>query len=226
MPMQPMPYIIFLIPALLTAQLIFTLVLTKGEICPGQRGRVHKTLPVLVLGWVLVIIQLPLAILPLLALAYFTIKVKTGKTRDAGPLNMLSFANGLAGLALLSVLFRVNLPMAGLSLTLGATLGALLAHTLLTQARTRLQAFHRLLPFGGFAGAIVSLPFLVWYLSQFDETALASITSIVITALVAMVVALLVWTGHLMLNKKANRWQLLGAFGLLVVSSGLQLSLF
>ncbi|WP_232322001.1 hypothetical protein [Photobacterium jeanii] len=221
-----MPYIIFLIPALLAAQLILTLVLNKGEICPGQRGRVHKTLPVLLIGWVLVIVQLPLAVLPLLALTYFTVKVKTGKTRDAGPLNMLTIANGLAALAWVSVALRANLPLAGLSLTLGGTLGALLAHVMLTQARTRLQAFHRLLPFGGFAGAILSLPFLLWFLSQFDEAALAAITTPLIGALIAMVVALIVWAGHLLLNKTVNRWQLVGAFCLLVVSSGLQLSLF
>ncbi|MBY5944004.1 hypothetical protein [Photobacterium rosenbergii] len=217
--------LIFLIPALLGAQLILTLVLTKGEICPGQRGRVHKTLPVLLLGWLVVALAQPYAFLPLAALGYFTLKVKTGKTRDAGPLNVFYAANVLAFLVWFSLLPTLTLPVAVLSLVSIALFGSLVAHILLTQARTRLQAFHRLLPFAGFISAMVSVLCLLWLSSLLDEGQLASLTTNVVASLVLLVAGLLVWSMHLLTGKTVNRWQLVAAAGILVLSVNMQIAL-
>lgn len=217
--------LIFLIPALLGAQLILTLVLTKGEICPGQRGRVHKTLPVLLLGWLVVALAQPYAFLPLAALGYFILKVKTGKTRDAGPLNVFYAANVLAFLVWFSLLPTLTLPVAVLSLVSIALFGSLVAHILLTQARTRLQAFHRLLPFAGFISAMVSVLCLLWLSSLLDEGQLASLTTNVVASLVLLVAGLLVWSMHLLTGKMVNRWQLVAAAGILVLSVNMQIAL-
>ena len=217
--------LIFLIPALLGAQLILTLVLTKGEICPGQRGRVHKTLPVLLLGWLVVALAQPYAFLPLAALGYFTLKVKTGKTRDAGPLNVFYAANVLAFLVWFSLLPTLTLPVAVLSLVSIALFGSLVAHILLTQARTRLQAFHRLLPFAGFISAMVSVLCLLWLSSLLDEGQLVSLTTNVVASLVLLVAGLLVWSMHLLTGKTVNRWQLVAAAGILVLSVNMQIAL-
>ncbi|PSW14380.1 hypothetical protein C9J01_08045 [Photobacterium rosenbergii] len=217
--------LIFLIPALLGAQLILTLVLTKGEICPGQRGRVHKTLPVLLLGWLVVALAQPYAFLPLAALGYFTLKVKTGKTRDAGPLNVFYAANVLAFLVWFSLLPTLTLPVAVLSLVSIALFGSLVAHILLTQAKTRLQAFHRLLPFAGFISAMVSVLCLLWLSSLLDEGQLASLTTNVVASLVLLVAGLLVWSMHLLTGKTVNRWQLVAAAGILVLSVNMQIAL-
>ncbi|WEM43477.1 hypothetical protein PTW35_06715 [Photobacterium sp. DA100] len=217
--------LIFLIPALLGAQLILSLVLTKGEICPGQRGRVHKTLPVLLVGWLVVALAQPYAFLPLAALGYFTLKVKTGKTRDAGPLNVFYAANVLAFFVWFSLLPTLTLPVAILSLVSIALFGSLVAHILLTQARTRLQAFHRLLPFAGFVSAMVSVLCLLWLAYQLDETQLALLTNNVVAALVLLVAGLLVWSMHLLTGKTVNRWQLVVAAGILVISANMQVAL-
>ena len=217
--------LIFLIPALLGAQLILTLVLTKGEICPGQRGRVHKTLPALLVGWLVVAIAQPYAFLPLLALGYFTVKVKTGKTRDAGPLNVFYAANVLAFLVWFSFVPTLTLPVALLSLVSVALFGSLVAHIMLTQARTRLQAFHRLLPFAGFISAMLSVLCLLWLSSQLDENQLASLTTNVVASLVLLVAGLLVWSMHLLTGKTVNRWQLVMAAGILVLSANMQIPL-
>ena len=217
--------LIFLIPALLGAQLILTLVLTKGEICPGQRGRVHKTLPALLVGWLVVAIAQPYAFLPLLALGYFTVKVKTGKTRDAGPLNVFYAANVLAFLVWFSFVPTLTLPVALLSLVSVALFGSLVAHIMLTQARTRLQAFHRLLPFAGFISAMLSVLCLLWLSSQLDENQLASLTTNVVASLVLLVAGLLVWSMHLLTGKTVNRWQLVVAAGILVLSANMQIPL-
>ncbi|MEJ2763013.1 hypothetical protein VV869_03425 [Photobacterium sp. MCCC 1A19761] len=217
-------YLTFLVPALLGAQFILTLVLTKGEICPGQRGRVHKTLPVLLVGWLLAVASHPIAILPLLTLSYFTFQVKTGKTRDAGPLKVLYAADVLAVLSWLWLLPSMDVPEMMLSLMAVPLFGASLAHLLLTQARTRLQAFHRILPFTGFVSAMLSILTMLWALSGLDETQLDLLVNNVIGALVLLVLSLLVWAGHLLLTKTVNRWQLLAASLLLAASGSLQLA--
>ncbi|PSU34996.1 hypothetical protein [Photobacterium lutimaris] len=217
--------LIFLIPALLGAQLVLTLVLTKGDICPGQRGRVHKTLPVLLLGWLVVALYQPYAFLPLAALGYFTLKVKTGKTRDAGPLNVFYVANVVAFFVWFSMLLTLTLPVAAMSLVSVVLFGSLLAHLLLTQARTRLQAFHRLLPFAGFVSAMVSVLCLLWLANQFDESQLALLTTNIVASLVLLVAGLLVWSMHLLTGKTVNRWQLVIAAGILVLSANMQVAL-
>ncbi len=215
----------FLIPALFGAQLILTLVLTKGEICPGQRGRVHKTLPVLLIGWLIAAVFQPIAVLPLATLGYFTMKVKTGKTRDAGPMKVLFAAEGLAFMAWLAILPSLSLPSAFLSFVAIPMLGALTAHILLTQARTRLQAFHRLLPFTGFVSAMLSVLCILWLSSSLSEEALATAISNIIGSLLLLVCALLVWAMHLLTGKTVNKWQLIVAAGLMVVSASMQTTL-
>ncbi|WP_064604877.1 hypothetical protein [Photobacterium sp. J15] len=219
-------YLPLLIPALLGAQLILTLVLTKGEICPGQRGRVHKTLPVILVGWVLVVISQPVALLPLLTLAFFAFKVKTGKTRDAGPIKVLYASDALAFLSWVMLLPAMSLPQIGLSFMAVALFGALLAHLLLTQARTRLQAFHRLLPFSGFVSAILSVLMMLLLLSGLEEQTITAMTGDVVAALALLVLSLLVWSGHILLTKTVNRWQLLVATVLLTSSGVMQMAMF
>ncbi|MCD9462914.1 hypothetical protein [Photobacterium phosphoreum] len=219
-------YLAFLIPALLGAQCILTVVLTKGEICPGQRGRVHKMLPVLLVGWLLAAISQVWAILPLLSLLFFTVKVKTSKTRDSGPLVVLYGSNLLGFISWIMLLPMMDIPEVLLSLVAVALYGSLLAHVLLTFSRTRLQAFHRILPFVGFISAIVSVLLLVWKIIFMGEAATAPYTVEVVISLLCLVAALLVWSGHILLHKTVNKWQLLVAAGLLTFSAVMQLTLF
>ncbi|HIF9437516.1 TPA: hypothetical protein ACX6SL_001639 [Photobacterium damselae] len=219
-------YLTFLIPALLGAQLVFSLVLTKGEICPGQRGRVHKTLPVLLLGWIIATIAQPFAVLPFLAFAFFTVKVKTGKTRDAGPIKALYGADVLAAFCWLLLLPSMTLAQTGLSLVSIVLFGALVGHLLLTQARTRLQAFHKILPFAGFASGILAVLCLCAHMMTLSEQQVSQLTGLFIAALVLLVASLLVWVGHILLHKTVNKWQLLVALALLILSGAIQLNLF
>ncbi|HIF9511895.1 hypothetical protein I3260_01250 [Photobacterium damselae] len=219
-------YLTFLIPALLGAQLVFSLVLTKGEICPGQRGRVHKTLPVLLLGWIIATIAQPFAVLPFFALAFFTVKVKTGKTRDAGPIKALYGADVLAAFCWLLLIPSMTLAQTGLSLVSIVLFGALVGHLLLTQARTRLQAFHKILPFAGFVSGILAVLCLCAHMMTLSEQQVSQLTGSFIAALVLLVASLLVWVGHILLHKTVNKWQLLVALGLLILSGAIQLNLF
>lgn len=219
-------YLTFLVPALLGAQFILTIVLMKGEICPGQRGRVHKMLPVLLVGWLLTAIAQPLAVLPLLSLAFFTMKVKTRKTRDAGPIKVLYGSDVLAFICWLVLLPTLNMPEIAISLVAIALYGSALAHVLLTFARTRLQAFHRILPFVGFISAILTILFMIWQIMTLGQVTTSRHMIEIITALALMVIGLVIWAGHILLNKKANNWQLMIALVVLMFSASLQLVLF
>lgn len=219
-------YLIFLVPALFGAQLILTLILTKGEICPGQRGRIHKMLPALLVGWLMAAIAQPLAVLPLVSLGFFTMKVKTGKTRDTGPMKVLYGSNLLAFVCWLVLLPTFNMPQMAISLVAIALYGSVIAHTLLTFARTRLQAFHRILPFSGFVSAIVTILLMVWVIMTLGKPAVSQSMVEIILALALMVMGLVIWAGHILLNKKVNPWQLTSALVVLAISAGLQLVLF
>ncbi len=81
---------------LLGAQIILTLVLVKGEICPGQRGRIHKVLPAIGVLWLAVASVKIEAFMIVAAIFYFYSQVQTKKTRDEGPLWVLYLANGLS----------------------------------------------------------------------------------------------------------------------------------
>ncbi len=58
-------------PMLLGAQLILTLILVKGDIGPGQRGRIHKVLPPIAIMWLAVASLRIEAMMIVFAIAYF-----------------------------------------------------------------------------------------------------------------------------------------------------------
>ncbi len=158
---QTLQYI--LIPALLGAQILLTIILRKGEICPGQRGRIHKWLPVLILGWCLIaaigmtyVSILAINFIPAIAIAIFYLSVKTGKTREKGLLIIMSFANGFAAASFINLaLSSGSITQLLFAITAVFLFGSLLAHLILTLARNRLQAFHKLLPVCGILSGIV-----------------------------------------------------------------------
>mgnify|MGYP005833945521 CR=1 len=135
-----------IVSTILGAQLVLSLALLKGDICPGQRGRFHHAFWVPAFAWLILVPSSFLAILPFLTLGIFAFRSKTGKTRRSGPIPLLYVAN------LLGVVTWITLLMAdgGLLVVAGALqlvlLGASLGHGLLVRARSRLQAFDTLLP--------------------------------------------------------------------------------
>ncbi|NAW67376.1 hypothetical protein CAG70_02575 [Photobacterium halotolerans] len=221
-----MTYTTLLISALLGAQMILTLVLTKGEICPGQRGRVHKMLPVLLLGWLIACINQPVALLPLLGLAWFTFQVKTGKTRDQGPLKLLYASCAMAVLSWLMTLSSLSWAEKAQSLVAVVMFGAALAHLLLTQSRTRLQAFHRVLPAAGLVSAILSVLLFSGQLYSIPQAQVESQLLVICAALLLLIAAQVIWVGHIVLAKPVKVWQLSGVLLLLSASAGCQLSVF
>ncbi len=59
-----------------------------------------------------------------------------------------------------------------------------------------------------------------------SEQQVSQLTGSFIAALVLLVAGLLVWVGHILLHKTVNKWQLLVALALLILSGAVQLNLF
>lgn len=214
-------------PMLLGAQLILTMILIKGDICPGQRGRIHKILPTLVVLWLAVASLRIEAMMVVFAIAYFYTQVQTKKTRDQGPMWVMYMANGLA-LAYVAIEISAQASLAaGLSVLIEIfLLGTMLAHLLLTVARTRLQAFHRILPVSGIVAAmLMSLAILLKAWGLPAET-LTAVTQPLLAGFAVLISAVVIWCWHILSSKEVNKMQLGIALVLLLMSTASNQALF
>ncbi|GLR75070.1 hypothetical protein [Aliivibrio sifiae] len=222
---QTLQYI--LIPALLGAQILLTIILHKGDICPGQRGRIHKWLPVLILGWCVIAgVGMTYAsifainFVPAIAIAGFYLSVKTGKTRDKGPLIVMALANGFAAASFVNLaLGSGSFTQLFFAVTGPFLFGALLTHLLLTLARTRLQAFHKLLPISGIVSGIVMSVILLCQTLSVHEIFLDKMAVKLGIALGLMLLSIGLWSFHLF-KQQAVKWQMLVIASVIMAISG------
>ncbi|WP_019275689.1 hypothetical protein [Vibrio coralliilyticus] len=214
-------------PMLLGAQLILTLILVKGDICPGQRGRIHKVLPVLAIMWLAVASLKIEAMMVVFAIAYFYSQVQTKKTRVQGPLWVMYLANGLA-LAYVAIGIGEQPDLAA-SINVFVQiilLGALFAHLLLTVARTRLQAFHRILPVTGVISAMLMSLAILLKAFGLEEVALTQATQPLLIGFALLITSVLIWCWHIIVSKTVNKIQLAVALLTLVSATTFNQGLF
>lgn len=214
-------------PMLLGAQLVLTLVLTKGEICPGQRGRIHKLLPAIAILWLAIASIQIQAFLVVFALFYFYSQVQTKKTRERGPMWVMYLADGLAA-GFVGAQIAGQATGAGMlaMLTMVLLLGGAFAHLLLTVARTRLQAFHRILPFSGVVAAMLIALIVLLHAYSLDEQALAVATQQILVGFAVMLTAIIVWCWHIFTSKTVNKVQLAVALVCVIGSAYINSGLF
>ncbi|MDA0147435.1 hypothetical protein [Vibrio sp. LaRot3] len=206
-------------PMLLGAQLVLTLVLVKGDICPGQRGRIHKLLPVLAILWLAVASLKIQAIMVVFALGYFYTQVQTKKTRDSGPLWVMYLANGLA-LAYVGIMIGEAASWsAGMAIFIEVLLlGASFAHVLLTVARTRLQAFHKILPAAGVVSAMLMSLTVLFKAYGLSEEQLSQLTQPILFGLALLISGVVVWCWHIFTQKTVAKAQLIVSLVMLLAS--------
>lgn len=214
-------------PMLLGAQLLLTLILVKGEICPGQRGRIHKVLPALAILWLAVASVKIQSFLIVFALAYFYSQVQTKKTREQGPLWVMYLANGLA-LAYVGILVseQLSLAFSVYLFLLVPLLGASFAHLLLIIAKTRLQAFHRILPVVGVVSSMLVCVTILLKAYGFDAQQLTQVTPLLLIGLALMISAVVVWCWHIFTHKAAHKLQLFVAMAMMLSASVFNFGLF
>lgn len=214
-------------PMLLGAQLILTLILIKGDICPGQRGRIHKILPAIAILWLAVASLKIQAMMVVFAIAYFYSQVQTKKTRDQGPMWVMYLANGLALAYVGIVVTEQQSIAAGLNVLVQVLLlGALFAHLLLTIARTRLQAFHRILPVSGVVAAMLMSLAILLKASGLGDEALVSATQPLLIGLALLLSAIVIWCWHMLMSKEIQKVQLSIALVVMLVATTFNQGLF
>ncbi|MGF1748878.1 MULTISPECIES: hypothetical protein [Vibrio] len=202
-----------LAPALTITLLILTLILAKGDICPGQRGRIHKLFPAIGLLWLAIASLKVEAFLVVFAIFYFYSKVKTGKTRDKGPFWVIHLANGF-GLAFSGIVISSQATLGqGVALLIsGLLLGCAFAHLLLVIARSRLQAFHKILPLTGVILAMAfALVFLVNAYHWPEEVAQGYLIELLMSFLM-LLAGIVCWIWHLIRHTAPEKRQLSFAF--------------
>ncbi len=214
-------------PMLLGAQLILTLILIKGDICPGQRGHIHKILPAIAILWLAVASLKIQAMMVVFAIAYFYSQVQTKKTRDQGPMWVMYLANGLALAYVGIVVAEQQSIAAGLSVLVQVLLlGALFAHLLLTIARTRLQAFHRILPVSGVVAAMLMSLAILLKASGLGDEALMSATQPLLIGLALLLSAIVIWCWHMLMSKEIQKVQLSIALVVMLAATTFNQGLF
>ncbi len=205
---------------LLGVQIILTLVLVKGEICPGQRGRVHKLLPTLAVLWLAVASIKIQAFMVSAALMYFFSQVQTKKTRDQGPLWVIYLANGLALAYVAIAIGEQSSLAAGANVFMQIILlGACFAQLLLVVARSRLQAFQRILPVTGVVAAMLTSITLLMKVYGLPEAQLETLLVPLFTTLGVMIVGVVVWCWHMFRSKAASKLQMAIALLLLLAAA-------
>ncbi len=196
-------------PMLFGAQALLTLLLIKGDICPGQRGRLHKMLPAIGVMWLAVASLRIEAFMVVFAIFYFYSQVQTKKTREKGPLWALHLANGLAfAYVSIQVFEQSHWPAAVAMALMIFFLGASFSQLLLTIARSRLQAFHRILPVTGIVSGMLLVISTLFSTYQLDETALSAATQPILIVLAMLISSIVVWCWHIFTHKTPEKVQL------------------
>ncbi|TOF07427.1 hypothetical protein CGJ29_12755 [Vibrio parahaemolyticus] len=196
-------------PMLFGAQALLTLLLIKGDICPGQRGRLHKMLPAIGVLWLAVASLRIEAFMVVFAIFYFYSQVQTKKTREKGPLWALHLANGLAfAYVSIQVFEQPNWPASAAMAVMIFFLGASFSQLLLTIARSRLQAFHRILPVTGIVSGMLLVLATLFSSYQLDEATLASATQPILISLALLISTIVVWCWHILTHKAPEKVQL------------------
>ncbi|CAH0526409.1 hypothetical protein [Vibrio hippocampi] len=192
-------------PALTTTLLILTLILAKGEICPGQRGRIHRLLPALAVLWLAVASLKIEAFMVVFAIVYFYSRVSKEKTRDKGPFWLLHLANGLS--LSFAAIIVVQQPSVSLSVFVaisGLLIGLAMSSLFLVVAKSRLQAFHRILPVVGVVVSMFCVVALAWNLSSWDDAFIESSLSLIVVSIVLLFVGIGFWCWPLIKHTPAK----------------------
>ncbi|EDM66552.1 hypothetical protein PE36_15010 [Moritella sp. PE36] len=186
----------------IAAACFLALVLTKGEVCPGQRKRITENMisvwAVLALGLMIgVEVYATTLTLVIGGMAVFIgIMQNLIQSRLQGkraiPSTWLRLPIALAVITGLLVLWQQQQALLLLEAVL---LGAVFAHVILLRAKHRLQAFNVILPVVGIASSVLLMVGLLVVASMHaDSSNMMMIQEFVIYRAVILLLALAVWT--------------------------------
>jgi len=186
----------------IAAACFLALVLSKGEVCPGQRKRITENMisiwAVLALGLMIGIeVYATTATLVIGGVAVFIGIIQNLiqsrlEGKRAIPSTWLRLPIALAVITGLLVLWQQQQPLLLLESVL---LGAVFAHVILLRAKHRLQAFNVILPVVGIASSVLLMLGLLVVASMHAEPSnISVIQEFVIYRAIILLLALGVWT--------------------------------
>lgn len=181
------------------------LVLSKGEVCPGQRKRITENMisiwSVLAVGLMMGIESYANTATLVVGFAAVIVGILLNllqsrlEGKRAIPSSWLRLPIGLAGVTGLLLVWQQQQLLLLLEALL---LGAVFAHVVLLRARHRLQAFNTILPITGIvAGILLMLGLLIQAWLSVDPELLTSVQDFVIYRALLLLAALGLWTSPL-----------------------------
>lgn len=207
-------------PMLLGVQSILLVILLEGEICPGQRGRLHKQLLTLAILWLVAsTLYWPFAVVGIILLLFFS-QVKVSKTRDSGPLWMLYIALGFALAFNVIMILASLLPQRFFIIVSAIFLGASLTHVLLIFARTRLQAFHRILPVTGIVSAMLMSLTVLWQIQGYNPGYLSQNIWAFVSCFILMLAGVIISSWHIFTQQTIGKLLPCCGFALNLIALG------
>ncbi len=89
---------------------------------------------------------------------------------------------------------------------------------LLVIARSRLQAFHRILPVTGVVSGMVMALTVLGFVYGLTDEALKTILPTLLISLALMITGIVIWCWHLFMDKEVSKGQLGVALGVILIS--------
>ncbi len=190
------------------AQAILTLALFKGDICPGQRGRLHTQFIILnIIGYLLFFIYLPSSLflfLSQLSLSFFILKNKKKKTSTSHFKSSLYLSNIINLALILFICSRLYFPQAFILIAQVFIIGSLLASVLMRYARSRLKHLMALMPYTGLIFSIlliINIAMIHLYYQPLNHQII-----ILCTGLMLLLLSLFLWIAQTLFNLKTSNY--------------------
>ncbi len=132
-------------------QLLLTLILANGDICPGQINRLNKLFKYLSLAWLITLPSNIYHAIPMVStwvFTYLTLRKEEKRPRKISTSYAFIYlsASNILSMILLLLLFFEDANLSALYLSQFILLGCTTTQTCLSIAKSRLQAFHKILP--------------------------------------------------------------------------------
>ncbi len=190
------------------AQAILTLALVKGDICPGQRGRLHTQFIILnATGYILSFIHWSSSIflfISQLCLSFFIFKNKKRKTNTSYFKFSLFLSNVINLTLALFICYQLYLPQAFILISQLFITGGLLASLLMRNSRSRLTHFMALMPYIGLFFSIILIINIA--IMHIHYQPLSHQIIILCLGLISLLLALFFWLSEIIFNLKTNNY--------------------
>lgn len=206
-----------ILPSIFVTHFILSIALIKGDICPGQRGRLHQAFFYLSLVSLFTAFLYPLFIIPIILMGLFFVKNKTNKTKITQWCLLLHLTSLSYAIIIFYSLSSLSIYVFFFLLFQGVCIGSIHANLLLKIARSRLEAFNRILPFIGIISTFLMI-IQVAIIHQYDFTLNAHLYSI-FSAMLLYIIGVFIWIYRFIKVQPANSSHFLVCLSIFYIAS-------